>query len=517
MGCTSSLVCRRAVLTQPTGAQRSMHTKTHMWRRLPLVVLLGAMAATVLATPPEAEVRGRQLLQTLPYGDVAEMAGASGLADVQAGTDTPVDLPADTRVDAPPPASPTTTGGTPPPSSSHTHSPPPSTTAVSGDPPPPRHPPSPIAPNLPGSPIAPPPALPSLPPPKLPPSPKQPPPFPSPPPGRPPSQPPKGTMKCATHDDCGLYEYCDSIGRCYHCDGADGCCAMGDTITNLTCPLKCTCNCDPSNWCKKSCHLMDECANSVWASYSCPKERDDTDDVYCKTAGLGLLSIVVLSVTVIMIMIMCLLCCQHQRHKGSATKMFYTDEESGGYGSTGGKYTSVPNNDLQTGEQKRAARLAALGLGDENEDDNVYGPMDSGSMHEDTQRSRQSRTSHGAAEGRAEARRQARMAGASAKGGEQPTPKQSAEAHREARRQARLALTAGNAQQRAADGSRSAAESRWQARVASLTAGDGGSLADDLARTRGKKSGNSGLAVPPPMTSSSRRNRSVSYSSDNSL
>lgn len=83
--------------------------------------------------------------------------------------------------------------------------------------------------------------------------------------------PPKGTMKCATHDDCGLYEYCDHIGRCYHCDGADGCCALGDTITNLTCPLKCTCNCDPGNWCKKSCHLMDECANSVWASYNCPK------------------------------------------------------------------------------------------------------------------------------------------------------------------------------------------------------------------------------------------------------
>jgi Tfp pilus assembly protein PilV len=102
--------------------------------------------------------------------------------------------------------------------------------------------------------------------------------------------------------------------------------------------------------------------------------------------------------------------------------------------------------------------------------------------------------------------------------------RQSAEAHREARRQARLALTAGNAAQRSnpADGSqsRSAAEARWQARVASLTAEEGGNLADDLARTRSsakKSGGNSGLAVPPPMTSSSRRNRSVSYSSDNSL
>ena len=108
------------------------------------------------------------------------------------------------------------------------------------------------------------------------------------------------------------------------------------------------------------------------------QERDDTDDIYCKTAGLGLASIVVLSVTVIMIMIMCLLCCQHQRHKGSATKMFYTDEESGGYGSTGGKYTSVPNQEIQTGEQKRAARLAALGIGvgEDAEEDNVYGPSD---------------------------------------------------------------------------------------------------------------------------------------------
>jgi hypothetical protein len=49
--------CRRAVLTQATGAQRSMHTKTQMWRRLPLVVLLGTMAVTVLATPPEVSPR----------------------------------------------------------------------------------------------------------------------------------------------------------------------------------------------------------------------------------------------------------------------------------------------------------------------------------------------------------------------------------------------------------------------------------------------------------------------------
>lgn len=111
---------------------------------------------------------------------------------------------------------------------------------------------------------------------------------------------------------------------CYPCDAKDGCCAIQDTFDNATggeCPLKCTCDCNPDNWCKRSCDYMDECKDSIWASYNCPKERDDDADIYCKTAGLGVASIVVLGVTVVMIMIMCMMCCLHQRNKGSASKV----------------------------------------------------------------------------------------------------------------------------------------------------------------------------------------------------
>jgi len=252
---------------------------------------------------------------------------------------------------------------------------------------------------------------------------------------------------------------------------------------------------------------MDECKDSIWASYNCPKERDDDADIYCKTAGLGVASIVVLGVTVVMIMIMCMMCCLHQRNKGSASKMFYSDEEVGAssYGST--RYAPVSNGGgnggtagKETAASKRQARLAALTGEDTSEPTPV---QQAPTAVEDRRAAKAATFTSSSSLGRAEARRQSRMTGAQQQGVEEPTPKQSAEAHREARRQARLALTAGTP-----------SEARRQ-RVAALTGGDDGSLADEL--RLGKKKGGDGLLVPPPMVQQSRRNRNVSYSSDNSL
>jgi len=188
-------------------------------------------------------------------------------------------------------------------------------------------------------------------------------------------------------------------------------------------------------------------------------------------------------------------------------QMFYSDEEVGAssYGST--RYAPVSNGGgnggtagKETAASKRQARLAALTGEDTSEPTPV---QQAPTAVEDRRAAKAATFTSSSSLGRAEARRQSRMTGAQQQGVEEPTPKQSAEAHREARRQARLALTAGTP-----------SEARRQ-RVAALTGGDDGSLADEL--RLGKKKGGDGLLVPPPMVQQSRRNRNVSYSSDNSL
>jgi len=129
----------------------------------------------------------------------------------------------------------------------------------------------------------------------------------------------KGAMTCGSHEDCPDMAYCDADFKCWTCAGDDGCCAARDAHDGGECPSSCDCavldqisrSCNPDNWCKKECGFLDECEDTVWATYDCPQSRADCDDgghCYCQSAGLGGASVAVLMLSILLTACACVAC-----------------------------------------------------------------------------------------------------------------------------------------------------------------------------------------------------------------